>query len=364
MKKSNIIWALRFLVAALFVFSAFAKMFPLWAFEKQLVDLGLMSWCNAHYFARLLIALELALGVAIIQPHFLKRIVLPSTILLLVLFCIHLIIEMVKHGAMNGNCGCFGQLIPMTPLEAFVKNILTLGILGYIYVNVSDKPKGENRFSILLVIGLLCSLLMFILFPFCPCEKELANAEQETAVVMEEEPVDDEVMTTDTAAITSVNPSAEIKDTALKTIQDTVKKEIGPAPVKSKFTNYNVFDGKKVNIDNGKKILCLFVPGCDHCQHAAQDLAEMSKKPGFPPVYIYFMDEEPEKIPDFHKIVGKRFPSKVVDIPTFWKLLGNGSTPGIVYLWNGNIITEFEGTGDNAFTKDKLKGHLQHAHGK
>ncbi|MFM8917644.1 MAG: MauE/DoxX family redox-associated membrane protein, partial [Bacteroidota bacterium] len=89
MKKSNIIWALRFLVAALFVFSAIAKMFPLWAFEKQLVDLGLMSWCNAHYFARLLIALELALGVAIIQPHFLKRIVLPSTILLLVLFCIH-----------------------------------------------------------------------------------------------------------------------------------------------------------------------------------------------------------------------------------------------------------------------------------
>ncbi|MFM2190459.1 MAG: hypothetical protein RL491_845, partial [Bacteroidota bacterium] len=322
----------------------------------------LMSWCNAHYFARLLIALELSLGVAIIQPHFLKRIVLPSTIILLVLFCIHLTIEMVKHGAMNGNCGCFGQLIPMTPLEAVIKNILTLGILGYIYVNVSDKPKGENRFSILLVIGFLCSLLMFMLFPFCPCEKEMANADQETAVVVEEELVED--VLEDTASVAAVNPSSEINDTPSKVVQDTVKKETGPAPVKSKFASYNVFDGKKVNIDSGKKILCLFVPGCDHCQHAAADLAEMSKQPGFPSVYIYFMDEEPEKIPDFHKIVGKRFPSKVLDIPTFWKLLGNGSTPGVVYLWNGNIITEFEGTGDNAFTKEKLKGHLQHAHGK
>ncbi len=362
MDKSKIVWALRFLVAALFVFSAIAKMFPLWAFEKQLVDLGLMSWCNAHFFARLLIALELALGVAIIQPHFLKRIVLPSTILLLVLFCIHLTIEMVKHGAMNGNCGCFGQLIPMTPLEAVVKNILTLGILGYIYANVYDKPKGENRFSVLLVIGLLCSLLMFILFPFCPCEKEMANSDQETVAVVEDEPVGD--VYADTALVDTLNTATEATDTVVKAIQDTVKKETGPAPVKSKFANYNVFDGKKVNIDNGKKILCLFVPGCDHCQHAAQDLAEMSKQPGFPPVYIYFMDEEPEKIPDFHKIVGKRFPSKVVDIPSFWKLLGNGSTPGVVFLWNGNSITEFEGTTDNAFTKEKLKGHLQHAHGK
>jgi len=362
MDKSKIVSALRFLVAALFVFSAIAKMFPLWAFEKQLVDLGLMSWCNAYYFARLLIALELALGVAIIQPHFLKRIVLPSTILLLVLFCIHLTIEMVKHGAMNGNCGCFGQLIPMTPLEAFIKNLLTLGILGYIYMNVSDKPKGENRFSVLMVIGLLCSLLMFMLFPFCPCEKELANADQETTVMMEEEQVEEVVE--DTAVIAAVNPTAENNDTVSKAVKDTIVKETGPSPAKSKFANYNVFDGKKVNIDNGKKILCLFVPGCDHCQHAATDLAEMSKKPGFPPVYIYFMDEEPEKIPDFHKIVGKRFPSKVIDIPTFWKLLGNGSTPGIVYLWNGNTITEFEGTGDNAFTKEKLNGHLQHAHGK
>ena len=75
MNKKTLVWLLRILVFALFVLSAVAKMFPIWAFEKQLVDLGLMSWCMATYFSRALIALELAIGILIIQPHFLKKIV-------------------------------------------------------------------------------------------------------------------------------------------------------------------------------------------------------------------------------------------------------------------------------------------------
>ena len=110
MNKKNVSDVVRFLIFALFVVSAVAKMFPIWAFEKQLVDLGLMSWCLAPYFSRALIAVELALGIMIIQPHYLKRVVIPATIALLVIFCTHLTLEMIKHGAMSGNCGCFGQL--------------------------------------------------------------------------------------------------------------------------------------------------------------------------------------------------------------------------------------------------------------
>lgn len=357
MNKSNIVWVLRIFVAALFVFSAIAKMFPLWAFEKQLVDLGLMSWCNASYFARLLIALELALGFAMIQPHFLKRIVLPSTIGLVIVFCVHLVIEMVKHGAMNGNCGCFGQLIPMTPLEAFVKNILTLGILGFIYFNVGDKPQGQNRFSVLLVIGLLCSLAMFMLFPFCPCKEEMPVADDSAMVVDEElDTEEDTTLLVDSAAMAV---SITHVDTGKVAPKDSIVADMGPAPVKSKFAGNNIFDGKKVSIDKGKKIICMFAAGCNHCQEAARELAKLSKQPGFPSVYIYFMDEEVEKIPEFHKFAGKQFPSTVLDIPTFWKLLGNGSTPGIFYLWNGNVQAEFEGTGDNAFSIEKLQKSLQ-----
>ncbi|MFN5325264.1 MAG: MauE/DoxX family redox-associated membrane protein [Bacteroidota bacterium] len=355
MNKTNIVWILRVLVFALFVFSAIAKMFPLWAFEKQLVDLGLMSWCNANYFARILIAIELALGIAIIQPHFLKRLVLPSTILLLIVFCIHLVIEMVKHGAMNGNCGCFGQLVPMTPLEAFVKNILTLGILFYIYINVKDKPSGQNRFSVLLVITAISTLVMFMLFPFCPCQ-ESSSA---TSIIDETEVLVEELDTTMTLPVESPTASVTTSDTVKLAAVDSIKEDPGPAQVKSRFSADNIFDGKKVNLDKGRKILCFFAPGCNHCQDAAKELAELSNDPDFPKVYIYFMDEESSKIPEFHKIAGKQFPSVVLDIPKFWTLLGAGSTPGIFYMWNGNIIKDFEGTGDNAYSKSKL---LQHVH--
>jgi len=106
--------------------SGIAKMFPLWMFEKQMVDLGIASWCIAPFLARLIIALELAIAIAILQNHYVRKLVIPITIALLIAFNIHLTIEMVKHGAMNGNCGCFGQFLPMTPLEAFIKTLWSL----------------------------------------------------------------------------------------------------------------------------------------------------------------------------------------------------------------------------------------------
>jgi hypothetical protein len=167
--KQYLPWALRILVALLFLVSALSKMFPLWMFEKQLVDLGITSWCSAHYLARTLIALEFAIGLALLQNNYLRSLVIPGTIVLLLLFNIHLSMEMYKHGAMNGNCGCFGQLIPMTPLEAFIKNLITIGILIYLFIKVRDREKGQNRIIYPLAMFFGSMALLFVAFPFAPC---------------------------------------------------------------------------------------------------------------------------------------------------------------------------------------------------
>lgn len=354
MNKKNITLILRFVVFALFVFSAVAKMYPLWAFEKQLVDLGLLSWCDAPIFARLLLGLELAIGVAIIQPHFLKKIVVPATIGLLVVFCIHLGMEMVKHGAMNGNCGCFGQLIPMTPLEAFIKNIITIALLVFIYRNVRDREPGKNRISYLFVIWLLSTLLVFIAFPFCPCGKS-AQAE------VVEQPFEEEETEDSVSASLPLDTVMPAMDTVAIRAADSTRKEMqpqpeaGPAKVKSRFSDAAVFNGKKAKLDEGKKILCFFAAGCDHCREAAKEIHEMSAKPGFPKVYVFFMDEETHLIPEFFKFAGGEFPHRVLDIPQFWTLIGpDGSTPGVFYLWNGNIMKYFVGIDDKAFKKELL----------
>ena len=68
------------------------------------------------------------------------------------------------------------------------------------------------------------------------------------------------------------------------------------------------------------------------------------------------MNEEVYKIPEFFTEVKSSFPYFVIDdIPTFFKLLGNkATTPGINYLWNGNIIKAYEGIETNKFNAEEM----------
>ncbi len=324
-------------------------------FEKQLVDLGVCGWCDAPYFSRLLIALELAIGIAILQRHFIKRFVLPVTAFLLVAFCVHLSIEMVKHGAMNGNCGCFGQLIPMTPLEAFIKNVLTLGLLVYIYKTVEEHEKGQNRFMVPMFIYSMSAFAMFAIFPFCPCEKE-----SETAAPVEEVIEETEVPTDTSATATPIDSSSIVVTSAIEANHIVEMQEAEPAKVKSRFSEFKTIGGKKVNLDEGKKLVCFFAPGCDHCRETAKELKALAAKLKLPDTYIIFMDEEAFLIPEFIKETGFNKPYEVIDIPKFWTVLGsNASTPGLFYLWNGNIIKSFEGIEGNKFDAAALKSAIE-----
>jgi thiol-disulfide isomerase/thioredoxin len=140
---------------------------------------------------------------------------------------------------------------------------------------------------------------------------------------------------------------------------ETVAADPGPAAVTSAFSKLAIFNGKKANIDQGKAIVCFFAPGCDHCQATAKELAKMSKQKDFPPIYIFFMDEEPEKIPEFIKQAGRNFPYRILDIPTFWTTMGpEGETPGVYYLWNGNVRKTFLGINEKAFNATELKSAI------
>lgn len=327
MEKRNlyISWSLRVFLFALFVFSAVTKMFPIFPFEKQLVDLGFADWCLAPYLARLIIGIELGLGIALIQNHYLKRFVIPATALLLIAFCIHLSYQIAI--GQSGNCGCFGQFIEMTPTEALIKNIITLGLLTWLF-RISKEKNINQRFSIVLLIGVFSILFMFVYFPFSPCGKKCPECPQ-----------------------LPCPPS----DTVFVPIGDTIIPPVnpGPNPVTSKFSSLNVFDGRPVSIDKGKKIVCFFIPGCDHCREAAKAITELSKDPNFPKVYIYFGDEEVEKIDEFFQVAGKRYPYQVLGMGEFFTLMGpKGETPGVLYLWNGNIQKEYFG---EQFNKEELK---------
>ena len=351
--KKYLPWTIRIIISFLFLISAVAKLYPspyfaISTFEvKQLYPMG-FSEDFAVFFSRILIGIELALGILLLQNNYLRRIIIPATILMLVVFTTHLTIDTIQNGGNSGNCGCFGSLLPMTPIEAIIKNVAAIILLA-IYLYVVPKITNEkSNFWVLTTVTFISILALFMMAPIQPKETEIVPEEIET-------PVPAETVETFQSQTADTLPLGRTETTVAEEIKTEKPATDEPAQQKSGYSQY--FS----NIDKGKKILALFVPGCEHCRDVAKELTEMkSKNKNFPEVQIVFMNEEAELIPDFFKFAGTEYPYKVIEIIPFWKLLGTGKdTPGIIYLWNGNKIKEWDGINDKKFVGSELQTILK-----
>ena len=297
---NNIIsWTIRILISVLFLVSAYAKVyhepsayFSITTFEqKQLVPLGFDS-SLAAFFSRTLIALEFTLGILILLPFQLKRVVIPITIGILAFFSIHLGIQIYLTGN-AGNCGCFGALIEMTPLEAIIKNVLAIGLLVILYFLQKSNQFVKNDLWFFSPVFYLFLALLFIYIP----------------------------------------------------IKKSPEKKI------SEFSDVVPL------VDDGKVLLCFFAAGCDHCRSTMRSLDSLNSIyiNDFPRIEIVFMEEETEKIPEFFEYAGNTYAYQILDIPTFYEVLTwERDTPGVFYMWNGNIITSYNGINEYAFKVDSL----------
>lgn len=354
-------WSIRILIAGLFLVSAYGKIYPdpsaygtISMFEvKQLYPLGFNTEL-AKIFSRSLIGIEFGLGALLLFPFDLKKYVIPAVILMLGVFVVHLSIEIATTGN-KGNCGCFGALLPMTPLEAIIKNVLSIGLLLVLWKRYAALLPQKSNIWFLTTIISVGMLLMFI---FIPTHKEVtaspaAPGAPAASIISSgnDTILDPKNGHTTTATIIADNP---------KNVKDTTKsikiKDFGPKQKTSGYAKY--FS----TIDQGKKLLCFFAPSCDHCRATAKQLTSMKNSTAdFPDVQILFMDEAAEEIPDFFKFAGSSYNYKVLDIIEFWGVLGgNRDVPGVAYLWNGNTVKFYHSPeGPQAFNKEDLKTQLQ-----
>lgn len=344
-------WAIRILISALFLVSAFAKIYPdpsmLFSISKfeftQLYPMGFGREFSA-FLSRFLIGIEFALGFLIILPFNLKKVVIPSTILMLAFFCVHLTIE-IFTGGNKGNCGCFGSLLPMTPLQALIKNLISIGLLILLYLKFNDNLKSKNSLVSVGSLTLVCIATLFLMIPMKSQPKERKS------IPVIEEPDEKNQVNSDTITKKETLTNVALKDTTQKKEDN----ELGPKKKKSGFAK--LFP----KIDDGKKVLCFFAPTCDHCMETAKELTELRKaNPKFPEIYVIFMDEGPEEIPAFFKFAGAEYPHYVMDIIEFWQTIGNGrETPGVAYLWNGNVQKFYSGIDKDKFNKEEFKKIVQ-----
>jgi thiol-disulfide isomerase/thioredoxin len=344
-------WSIRIIVSALFLVSAFAKIYPdpsmLYSISKfeftQLYPMGFGRDLSA-FLSRFLIGIEFALGFLMLLPFNLKKVVIPSTILMLAFFCIHLSFEILTGGN-KGNCGCFGSLLPMTPLQALIKNLVSIGLLGYLSLKFHDVLKSKSSIVSVVSLSLICVATLFLMIPM----KAQTNKQTNIPVIAEQD--GKKGVETDTVAQQDSKSKVVVKDTS----KLTPTKDVGPKKKKSGFAK--LFP----KIDEGKKVLCFFAPTCDHCMATAKELTELKRaNPNFPDIYVIFMDEGPEEIPAFFKFAGAEYPHYVMDIIEFWQTIGNGrDTPGVAYLWNGNVQKFYSGIDKDKFNKEEFKKIVQ-----
>jgi hypothetical protein len=139
------------IIGLLFIYSGYTKLYPIEPFEFTFVDLGIASWRTAPFIARFLIGLEFFIGLLLIFGISIKRFTIFLTSITLILFSVYLIIIMIINGN-NGNCGCFGTAISMTPLQALIKNTVMLLACFFIYKGFDGfNYKKFNKW----IIGLL-----------------------------------------------------------------------------------------------------------------------------------------------------------------------------------------------------------------
>jgi thiol-disulfide isomerase/thioredoxin/uncharacterized membrane protein YphA (DoxX/SURF4 family) len=303
--RNKVILSLRILFFIFFFVSGLSKIYPnpdvaIHLFEKeQLQPIGI-PFCLSTWLSRALIGLEFLVALGFLLPFYFKKITLPLSFFLLLFFSLFLGFEVFYLGKWTGNCGCFGQLIPMTPPESLVKNILALILLYFFYRNLNYI--SERRYpSIWFIPGVFVIIFssLYILSPkTCIATKPI---------------------------VTNSIISPEVK----------------------------MFESKFPKLNEGTQILCFFSPGCPHCKDAAKDLAGLSKKTNINKHYIVFLEDEstPENIKAFISRSGIK--ASYTTLP-FIEFPSNTDPPAILLIKDGQVVKRFFGKDKDAFSKVKF----------
>ncbi len=323
--KNKIIWLPRILLGLLFILSAVSKLLPIEAFDLTLVNQGITNWTIAPYLSRFIISIELFLGISFFVNSLVKKISIPFSFLLLIVFCIHLI-YLIAVGSGSKNCGCFGEIIPMSSIEALIKNIVLLIILLLLnkYFKYENKLNYASAFSIFSIVF----AGIFLVFQVKPYN---TLSQEETQII-------------DSGNAIPPSHSERINDTtyvekgasnAGETTSNTKTK------VKSVFAAFKEFsENQRVNLDEGIKLVCLFSLDCEDCMETAYKLGQAKKDwNNFPPLFILFLGSE-DQVNNFFDAAAMTFPYKIISPQTFFPLIKN-YPPRIVLLKNGNIIGDW-----------------------
>jgi len=264
---------LRAILGIIFLMSAISKLVAPGLFEITIMEQGIFTSREiVAYLSRFLIVMELFLGLALFQSFYLKNIILPLSIFILLAFTILLSFS-VFAGDTN-NCGCFGEVIKMSPLQAIIKNIFLI-FIGMILFRLQDNNSTKIYIPILILV-----VSFGTVFGIAP----------------------------------------------IKSYDNLV------------FTQYTNFENEgRVDLTNGNNLVAVFFIECEHCIETAQEIVKLENETGnISNLYILFAGEDSDSIHSFIDKTQIDHPYFRIPLEDFFGLIGN-SPPRIYWLKDGKV---------------------------
>lgn len=153
---------IRLLLGVFFIGTAVLKLLSIDNFEVYIYSFGLFSYTWTTFFSRLLIFIELMIGISLILKIYFKQIWW-LTMLMMVGFTLFLVYAAIFRN--DSNCHCFGDLIELNPTQSIFKNIFTIALLLFIRKERSYDYKPLLKKWLVAITLLLSLAIPFILVP-------------------------------------------------------------------------------------------------------------------------------------------------------------------------------------------------------
>jgi uncharacterized membrane protein YphA (DoxX/SURF4 family) len=288
MLKKILIIIIRVIIGAVFCFSAYTKLHPVEPFEMMFVEMGLSNWELAPFIARFFISVEFLLGILMILS-LIPKITAKLILFVLLFFTGYLIYILIREGN-SENCGCFGLMIKMNPVESILKNIVLIGLTIVLLIS-KETIVWKWKFNKFLITGIVIGAL---------------------------------------ASPIILNPPGFIIHYSRPPEKTGYKFNI------DEMGSFS-FQDSTYHLSEGKKVVCFFSLKCRFCKLAAQKLTiiqERIKKPL--PVYYILVGETKDLYKFWAESKSFQFPNMIENPEVFFKYSGN-SLPAI-YLLNNDIV--------------------------
>jgi len=290
---------LRVFIGLIFIVSGLAKLYPVEPFEYIFIELGVTNWSLIPFIARFVIAFELFIGLSIIANIWLKNKVYYLAQGSLLVFTVYLIYLFLTKGN-HVDCGCFGDLIKLSPAESIIKNVVLMAVLFFI-------PRQQQfLFKVNTAMGFI--ILSSIAFPVI------------------------------------LNPIG------FHNIQGTeVNQKVNLSGLPNSYKT-----NQKVDFSKGKKVIAFFSYKCSHCINAARKFGLLNNEQKIGNLYFVVGSKKEKGLIKFIEQTNTSFPMIWMNDDSFFKYAG-GRLPAIVYIENGVMKKNWYG---DLFDVNDIRQHF------